>query len=277
MKEHLREFPGFISLGENHLYLAPHPLLKPYIAHYTLSFPSLSVQEQTSDFLTLIPDASGCIVCTFDGDRMEGLFWGPTTKTVTVENDVNDIPLRFFIEFLPCGAHQLLGINIAELRDLRISLELFSRPLFDEIERLFLQSDGIKPFISGVNRLFINALSRLELPYNETLIVPMLKQYDGLRSAQALSEESFYSIRQLNRVCEAALGMSLKSYARLLRINRALLLIGGGSPLPLTGIAQQLGYYDQPHFNHDFKTVCGVSPTDYQKRMSEFYNENYKF
>ena len=45
----------------------------------------------------------------------------------------------------------------------------------------------------------------------------------------------------------------------------------------LSYLAQALGYYDQAHFNHDFKSVCGVSPTVYQQKLSDFYRETHKF
>ena len=45
----------------------------------------------------------------------------------------------------------------------------------------------------------------------------------------------------------------------------------------LTALAQDLGYYDQPHFIHDFRAVCGVPPSAYLERMAGFYNEPLKF
>lgn len=58
---------NFFKKGQNHYFIAPHTLLKPYISHYTISFPGNSI---VSNILTLIPDASGCIVFTFDGNQL---------------------------------------------------------------------------------------------------------------------------------------------------------------------------------------------------------------
>ena len=45
----------------------------------------------------------------------------------------------------------------------------------------------------------------------------------------------------------------------------------------LTHLAQELGYFDQAHFIHDFRSVCGVTPGTYRAELSDFYNEPLKF
>ena len=52
-------FPRLIKRTDTHLYLLPHPRLRAMVAHYTVSFPGTG---PVPDTLTLIPDASGCIV-----------------------------------------------------------------------------------------------------------------------------------------------------------------------------------------------------------------------
>ena len=70
----------------------------------------------------------------------------------------------------------------------------------------------------------------------------------------------------------------LQQYLRLQRINRALsVLENPADSFFLIALAQSLGYYDQSHFIHDFKSVCGITPTGYLQNMSDFYKETYKF
>lgn len=87
---------------------------------------------------------------------------------------------------------------------------------------------------------------------------------------------TFYSERHLNRIFNQFLGMSVKTYSRLIRINRVLQTIKQ-KETQLSKLAQDLGYYGQSHFIHDFKAVCGVNPTEYKEKMSDFYNEDFKF
>ncbi|MEF9879914.1 MAG: AraC family transcriptional regulator [Clostridia bacterium] len=47
--------------------------------------------------------------------------------------------------------------------------------------------------------------------------------------------------------------------------------------MPLAYLAQESGFYDQAHFIREFKEVCAVTPGDYRRSMSDFYNEPLKF
>lgn len=50
--------------------------------------------------------------------------------------------------------------------------------------------------------------------------------------------------------------------ARLIRFDRAVQrLQAPGSAL--AEVAQDCGYYDQAHFNRDFRTFAGLSPTEF--------------
>ncbi|CZS11772.1 hypothetical protein CDFC105_93890 [Clostridioides difficile] len=48
-----------MCIRDRYTYILPHKLLRQYIAHYTISIPDTSIKEN----LTLIPDASGCMIC----------------------------------------------------------------------------------------------------------------------------------------------------------------------------------------------------------------------
>ncbi len=257
----------------NSTYIAPHPLLAPYIAHYTVTQP---YRKADSSELTLIPDISGCIVCTWDGSSLHNLFWGATTKTVTVKNDSGDISLRFFAEFLPGGAQHLTGLPQTETADMCIPFELLDARLDSSVRDIFERSRSIGELVAYFDRFFINCLDR----YSQQDIVPALYAYlykkHGVLSAKDLAEHSGYSLRHLNRLFCHSIGMNVKTCSRLLRVNRALLDMQR-TPKPLTVIAQDAGYYDQSHFIHDFKTVCSVTPTEYLRSMSVFYNEQFKF
>ena len=80
-----------------------------------------------------------------------------------------------------------------------------------------------------------------------------------------------------NRVRElrTEAGLGVHAFVRVLRINRAVRCLQAGAP-SLTRLAQELGYFDQAHFIHDFKAVCGVSPGQYRAGMSAFYKEPLK-
>jgi AraC-like DNA-binding protein len=54
-----------------------------------------------------------------------------------------------------------------------------------------------------------------------------------------------------------------KELARLHRFERVLLNIDPAQAVDWGRIAHQSGYYDQSHFNREFRQFTGDSPTDY--------------
>lgn len=262
-----------IKQGDNHFYIIPNERLKPYIAHYTLSFPSTEVVPDT---LTLIPDASGCIVCTIRENSFECEFWGATTKVVVVKNDVNQIPMRLFIEFLPGGAYQVLGMPQSEFTDVQVPLDVINQVLAQHIRHAYESADNSYILIDKIEALLLACLggaNRIDLI---TMIIPYVQGLEGKVSVKELSEMTCYSQRHLSRVFNSVLGINVKTYTSVLRINKALEVMKQPDT-KLISVAQDAGYYDQAHFIHDFKAVCGVKPSDYLQNMSDFYNETYKF
>ena len=100
-----------------HLYLRPHSALRPFVAHYTLCLSAPVPPPPAPGTLTLIPDASGCLVFTLGEGLLDARAYGPTTRTVTVANDLRSGPPRFFVEFQPGGLRAFTGVPQWELAD----------------------------------------------------------------------------------------------------------------------------------------------------------------
>jgi len=71
---------------------------------------------------------------------------------------------------------------------------------------------------------------------------------------------------------KTAVGMTPKSYSRVLRFQRAVALAERGHRLDWTRVALETGYFDQAHFIHDFRSFAGITPTHYQGARTEFRN-----
>jgi AraC-like DNA-binding protein len=58
-------------------------------------------------------------------------------------------------------------------------------------------------------------------------------------------------------------GFTPKVFARVHRFHLALSRMHGDADCDLADVAAAAGYFDQAHFGHDFRTIAGISPTDY--------------
>jgi AraC-like DNA-binding protein len=80
-----------------------------------------------------------------------------------------------------------------------------------------------------------------------------------LRVAE-LAAEIGVSCRHLTRQFQRAIGLSPKEFGRVSRFLHALRLLSGGKHRSLTDVALACGYFDQSHFNHEFREFAGISP-----------------
>lgn len=129
--------------------------------------------------------------------------------------------------------------------------------------------------IQELDHLLLGCLRQNTPPPFFEECVRMLRASQGMVSLRELSRQSDYSARHLNRTFHDYLGMSGKKFSGLLRVNHAIRNIKEPG-VSLTELALASGFYDQSHFIHVFRSVCGVTPTVYLQKLSAFYNEPYK-
>lgn len=270
-----------IKENPNNIYIVPHPLLSKYIAHYTLAFPNTNemraCNENISD-ITLIPDSSGCIIYTYENNDFSSRLWGATTKTVTVKNDINLKKIRFFIEFMPGGLHAITGINQLELCDIQAQVGEVDKYLSFSLINAMEVSNNIDDMISMVNMIFLKAIETNNKQHTVIdSILDRIKATNGRITIKELSSNEYISERHLNRLFNEYIGINAKMFSRLVRVNHSINILKRDDYKNFLNIAQTLEYFDQSHFIHDFKQICGVSPNTFLKNMSDFYNEPFKY
>jgi AraC-like DNA-binding protein len=94
-------------------------------------------------------------------------------------------------------------------------------------------------------------------------MVDQIRGRAGSVSVGQLRERTGWSKTRLSAAFVAQVGVMPKQYARVMRFNRALRLVHAGD-VTLTDIAALAGYYDQPHFNAEFRQLSGFTPTEFQ-------------
>lgn len=90
----------------------------------------------------------------------------------------------------------------------------------------------------------------------------------GLVTVQQVAAQSGYSARQLERLFKTYSGFTPKLFSRIIRFQAALGAYGS-SAKTLTEVAYDCGYYDQPHFIHEFKQFSGHHPKTYFRGDAE--------
>ncbi|MFD9790791.1 helix-turn-helix domain-containing protein [Streptomyces sp. NPDC059070] len=163
------------------------------------------------------------------------------------------------VRLTPMGAYRLFGVPMSEWDLPHLDpVHLLPRVLRHLPEQLE-EADWGERFRT-LDRVLHQLLARgpavspeVEWAWHE------LHRTHGQLRVTALSAGTNWSVRQLERRFREQIGRSPAAIARILRFGRALRLRDGG--LPLASVAQLAGYHDQAHYNHVFKAMTGLTPT----------------
>lgn len=91
-------------------------------------------------------------------------------------------------------------------------------------------------------------------------------------NARALAADLRLSERRVQQLFAAHLGLTPNAWRRLQRLHRTLrLLRATGSPR-WSHLALEAGYYDQAHLINEFRALCGLTPGQFRRGVSDSSN-----
>jgi AraC-like DNA-binding protein len=82
-----------------------------------------------------------------------------------------------------------------------------------------------------------------------------------------LAAEIGWSRKRLIALFRDQVGQTPKTVARILRFNRVVRLLTADTAMGWAELAYDAGYYDQAHFNRDFRDFAGCTPSEYLSRQ----------
>lgn len=163
----------------------------------------------------------------------------------------------------PLGARRFFGLPMGEITGQVVELEdLIGGPAARELaERLATAPDWPARLDLFERAIARRVLAAPPVPTELEWAWRRLLETDGSVPVTDLAAELGRSRRHLAVRFREELGMTPKALARLLRFERAVQRLRAGDELG--DLALDAGYYDQAHFNRDFRAFAGTTPTEY--------------
>jgi len=103
-------------------------------------------------------------------------------------------------------------------------------------------------------------------------IVDQVITHKGSVDIPSMQYESGLSVKQFERRFKAITGFPPKYFTRIVRFQAVKDSYALGRYASMTSLAYACNYYDQPHFNREFKEFSGVQPLQYFKRADQENN-----
>jgi AraC-like DNA-binding protein len=197
-----------------------------------------------------------------DGRRFESFVAGLHDTPAHTEHSGESHGAEVY--FTPLGATRFFGMPMAPLTRTVVELEDVLGPgaerLADELHGAPSWEARFKLLERAIARRVVRAAAP---PAGVAWAWRRLLETDGGVAVGALADELGWSRKRLAATFREHVGLTPKALGRLLRFERA----AGELRRPdadLGRVALDCGYFDQAHFNRDFRAFTGATPTAYR-------------
>jgi AraC-like DNA-binding protein len=199
---------------------------------------------------------------------------GVRTQPITIPSGKGS--RMFIVAFKKGRAHPFYPLPMNELTDFVVEADLvFGRSILNLREQLLtaLSVDEmfylVEKFLLGQARnLFSSDGASRCVEYAVSRIISRPNRL----GFQQLSGEIGYSQKHFISLFHRQVGVAPKQYLKIIRFQKAILEIEKDTSIHWNDLALLNGFYDQAHFNNEFKAFSGFTPGEYMKRKSSLLN-----
>ena len=242
----------------------PEPVVQDYaegspsqpLARHVLCWSVHRIDALSSSYLhRSAPNGSVELVCEVGAQPLLiGPQTGPLVRMLSPGATTVSLRLR------PEGAAAVLGLPAYELADQIVALDDVLPATRFLLERIAAEPRRAVAALEGAvsAQLASHATTDRTVEFGVRGLTAPAARVSSVAASLSMSE------RQLRRRLRAAVGLSPKTLARVLRFQRFLALVhtGGWSRLGLTRTAIALGYADQAHLTRECVYLSGLPPAE---------------
>jgi AraC-like DNA-binding protein len=167
------------------------------------------------------------------------------------------------VDFTILAMRLFLGRPLAELTNRGVALEDILGPSARRLTMELHDAASWDARFDLLDREIGSRITAATRPASEVLCTwQRIVASGGLVTIHSLVEETGWSQKHLISQFREHIGLAPKTFARVMRFGRAVDRLRRKDHVSLTELALDCGYYDQSHFDRDFRAFAGVTPTE---------------
>jgi AraC-like DNA-binding protein len=203
------------------------------------------------------------IYLVFDDSRLQlsGVSTTKFTRTLAGEG------FALSVKFRPGGFRPLLKASVSSLTDRVVAPRSVFGSDADGLEAALLSHREEEKMFNTMDTFLLQRIP----PLDENIdmvgdLVKQILQQPAIRTVDDLVDRTGIGKRSLQRLFRDYVGVPPKWVIQRYRLHELVSRLEAGEPLNWPDLALELGYFDQAHLIHDFRSITGYSPAGYQQR-----------
>lgn len=174
------------------------------------------------------------------------------------------------VRFRPGGAYRFLPFSLSDFTDCTVSTGDVWGSMGNHLEEAVLEARNNMQRQQLVEEFLLRQLvATNSRPRFEAAVKAIIRSRGQTRINEVAAGIGWTS-RQLEREFRVGVGISPKAFARIMRFQNLLRLVGEGVLREWTSLALEGGYADQPHMVREFREFAGHTPAERGLAEGEF-------
>jgi len=166
--------------------------------------------------------------------------------------------------FRPGGLAPFLREPVGEVANQVVELDQLWGASANRMREQLLEEATPESRIARLERILLGILGRRAADPVAMRALAMFEEAPPFSArVETVAEELGFSHKHFVARFRGAVGLTPKLYCRLLRFRRALEAVHSRPEVDWAEVALESGYYDQAHFNRDFREFSGLTPSAY--------------
>jgi AraC-like DNA-binding protein len=253
----------------------PNPMLTPWIeCYWAVKGIDTSIQkiipDGYSELIFHLGDPYNLVTGDTAASQSPSIIAGQISKPIFLQPQGNSDVVG--IKFKPTGLWRLTGLRMIHVANEAVDFSEIISPLSAVIYQKLFEAEHTQDRMTALNQVLLSWFykSRNQKESVDHLIHRIQKS-NGSIAIRELSSSFKLSTRKIERLFQEQVGISAKQYSRLVRFNHVFQLIQQPD-LTKVDISFLAGYFDQSHFNNEFREFTGESPERYFDQNHVFAN-----